>query len=261
MRRQPKGENTNRSLEKALQVLLILRESGQNLGITDLCRATKFPPGTMFRIVATLRKMDFVAQDPETKKYSLGAAVSRLATTGMELTSLKSIAQPILCSLRDRTGETSHLYVRRGLYREHVDFVESLHELRISGRVGDRVPIHAGAASRVLWAFDSDEEVRALLGSMNLSQATPNTIVDKEKLLREARRIRKLGYAVSFGERNPSIGSIAAPGFDAGGKVACSVSISTPSVRFSRERAEKLIPDVLWAAKALSAALKKEPER
>ncbi len=258
MRRQPKNENTNRSLEKALQVLLILRESGQGLGITEICQATKFPAGTIFRIVATLRKMNFVTQHTATKKYSLGPAAIRLSTDGLKLTPLKDMAQPILCALRDRTGESSHLYVRRGFYREHVDFVESLQELRVSGRIGDQVPLHAGAASRVLWAFESDDDIKALLNSIDLVPAAANTIVDKEKLIREARKIKKLGYAVSYGERNPSIGSIAAPVFDANGKVVCAVSISMPSVRFNREHIKTFTLDVLWASEVLGASLKKD---
>jgi DNA-binding IclR family transcriptional regulator len=209
----------------------------------------------MSRIIATLAKMQFVDQNPTTKKYALGPAITRLATNTSELTILRSVAQPILTELRNQTGETSHLYVRRGVYREHACFVECSQELRTSGTVGDRVPIHAGAASRALWAFDSNEDIHALLDSLALTPVTANTVIDKAQLLKEANKIRKQGFAVSFGERNPSIGAIAAPVFAQGQKVVASVSVSMPGVRYTPEHVRQIIPEVMQAAKQLSKIL------
>jgi DNA-binding IclR family transcriptional regulator len=255
LRPPSRDENTNRSLEKALKVLVALGDAGQECGITNLCKSTGYPLGTMARIISTLGKMKFVVQNPTTKKYTLGPAITRLATSSSELMILRNVARPILYELRNRTGETSHLYVRRGPYREHFDFVESSQELRTGGAVGDRVPIHAGAASRVLWAFDSDEEIEALLDSLMLSPVTKNTVVEKDKLLREVKKIRKLRYAVSYGERNPSIGSVAAPVFDGSGKVIAAISVSMPSVRFDPDHVQQLIPEVLKAATELHRSL------
>lgn len=250
-------------------MLVILGNASQERGITDLCNSTGFPLGTISRIIATLGKMDFVVRNPTTKKYSLGPAINRLAPARSELCNLRDAAKPTLCELRDRTGETSHLYIRRGPYREHVDFVESTHELRTSGKVGDRVPIHAGASSRVLWAFDSDERIEALLKSIPLTKITKDTVGNREKLLQEVAKIRKLKYAVSYGERNPSIGAIAAPVFDQDRKVIAALSVSMPSVRFTPEHVQELIPEVMRAAVELSQALhgssgpesKEEPSR
>ncbi len=247
--------NTNRSLEKSLRVLILLGEAGRDLGITELCKDTGFPPGTMSRIISTFTKMGFVVQDAVTKKYRLGPMITRLASPASQLAALKQAAQPILYELRNRTAETSHLYVRRGTYREHVDFVESTHDLRTGGKVGELVPIHAGAASRVLWAFDSDAGLLSSLDSWAICQVTRDTIVDKEKLFKEAKKIQKLGYAVSLGERNPSIGAIAAPVFGPDRTVVAAVSVSMPSVRFTPEHIESLVPEVLWAAEALHEVL------
>jgi IclR family acetate operon transcriptional repressor len=255
LRPPSRDENTNRSLEKALKVLVALGDAGHECGITDLCKSTGYPLGTMARIITTLGKMKFVIQNPATKKYTLGPAITRLATSSSELMVLRNIARPILYELRNRTGETSHLYVRRGPYREHFDFVESSQELRTGGAVGDRVPIHAGAASRVLWAFDTDEEIAALLDSLMLSPMTKNTVVEKVKLLREVKKIRRFKYAVSYGERNPSIGSVAAPVFDGSGKVIAAISVSMPSVRFDPDHVQQLIPEVLKAATELHRSL------
>lgn len=215
----------------------------------------------MSRIVSTLAKVRFVDQNPTTKKYALGPAITRLATYASDLTILRNVAIPILTELRNRTGETSHLYVRRGAYREHVCFVECSQELRTSGTVGDRVPIHAGSASRVLWAFDSDQDIRTFLDALALAPVTANTVIDKVQLLKEADKIRKQRFASSFGERNPSIGSVAAPVFDQDQKVVASVSVSMPGVRYTRERVQQLAPMVMQAATRLSEALSRNLRR
>jgi DNA-binding IclR family transcriptional regulator len=251
LERLQKAEHTNRSLKKALEVLVLLGEAGQERGITELCKATGYPPGTMSRIIGTLGNMEFVAQNPASKKYSLGPAINHLAMVTSDLIILRNLAHPILHELRNRTAETSHLYIRRGQYREQVDLIESSQELRTSGTIGDRTPLYAGAASRVLWAFDTDEQIETLLNSLPLSKLTKNTVVDKRKLRGEVNRIRKLKYAVSYGERHLSIGSVAAPVFDRDGKVVAAISVSLPSVRYTPAHIRQLIPEVMQAARKL----------
>jgi DNA-binding IclR family transcriptional regulator len=107
----------------------------------------------------------------------------------------------------------------------------------------------------VLWAFDSDEKIETLLRSIPLTTITKDTVVNREKLLQEAAKIRKQKYAVSYGERNPSIGAIAAPVFDQDRKVIAALSVSMPSVRFSPKHIQELIPEVMRAAAELSQAL------
>lgn len=247
----------NYSLEKALKILILLGESGRELGISELSAATDFPLSTISRIIKTLVKWGFVEQDPATKKFTLGPTFQRLIPVGLERSSIiKSVAHPILYELRDKTNETSHLYIRQGVYRVHLDFVESRQELRTSGQIGDRVPIYSGAAARVLWAFDSHEEIDALLASLDLVRLTDKTIIEKERLYQEAAIIRNNGYAVSCGERNPSICSVSAPIFSPSGKVVASIGVSIPNFRFNLEYEAELVPEVLWAAKEITARLK-----
>ena len=56
-----------------------------------------------------------------------------------------------------------------------------------------------------------DDELDRLLEHVEFIQITPNTITDKEVLRQELEKVRKDGYAISFGERVIGSASISAP--------------------------------------------------
>jgi DNA-binding IclR family transcriptional regulator len=60
--------------------------------------------------------------------------------------------------------------------------------------------LHWGAFGKAILAALPDEELAAFLGSTPLSAATPQTIIDPDRLREELRLIRERGYATSFGE-------------------------------------------------------------
>src|SRR5262249_22076541 len=61
------------SLERGLLVLALLRESKRGeLGLSELARELGLHKSTVHRLVTTLMRHDYVAQDPITRRYRLG---------------------------------------------------------------------------------------------------------------------------------------------------------------------------------------------
>lgn len=240
------------SLDKGLTLLLELANNAEEMGITELSNKTLLPVSTISRILTTLVRRGFVIQNPTSKKYGIGFVLQKFMNIGNNKTILKNISQKILVDLRDSTGETALIYVRNGLYREHVFSIESLQELKTTSPVNNLAPLYTGSASRVLWAFDSDDKIIELLDNIELTRLTDKTICDKAALLNEAALIRTRGYAVSHGERNKGVGGISAPVFGFSGAVIAAVSVSFPMTRFDNKLEEKIVPQVLQAAKKIS---------
>jgi DNA-binding IclR family transcriptional regulator len=85
---------------------------------------------------------------------------------------------------------------------------------------------------------------------------TDNTIVDKEVLMAELKKIVLRGYAVSLGERTPGIGSVSAPVLDYRQRILASLSLAVPEIR-TRDRAHfsRCITLLMDAAQAFSRAM------
>src|SRR6266568_959736 len=96
--------STSQSLERGLQILSSFSEHRPVLGIADLARAAGLTKSTAHRYVATLAKLGYVVQDPDTRKYSLGPRVIDLGFAALHSMEITRIAAPYLQSLSDETG-------------------------------------------------------------------------------------------------------------------------------------------------------------
>jgi DNA-binding IclR family transcriptional regulator len=89
---------------------------------------------------------------------------------------------------------------------------------------GQRMPINAGAAGKLLFAFEPPEMQKDWL-SRPLAAFTSRTVTDPKRLKVEAARIRRQGWAQDRGESAPSIYAYAAPVRDHDGAVLAALSI------------------------------------
>ena len=117
--------------------------------------------------------------------------------------------------------------------------------------VGRPFPLHAGASSRAMLAFAPPELRRQILDGP-LEALTPRTIVDREKLGDELVQNAREGVTVSFGERQPGAGSVAAPLLAEDGHAVGAISVCGPVDRFDEEVVRRLRPRVRAAADEIS---------
>jgi DNA-binding IclR family transcriptional regulator len=157
--------------------------------------------------------------------------------------------------LRSECGEEISLYKIEGNRRVCVLRIESLHEIARVGTIGDYLPLHAGAAGRVLLAYLPENQCKKIISSLPLKQYTDLTLTDPEKLQETLKEIRKKGYCISRGEREPDAYSVVAPVWDSRNQVISSLSISGPNFRLTEEQLEINIRGVLSAAKEISEKL------
>jgi DNA-binding IclR family transcriptional regulator len=196
-------------LDKAVVVLDALEASP--LSLAELAAATGLPRATAHRLAVALEVHGFVERDAG-GRFGLGA---RLAAR-----SLEAAARPALERLRDETGESTQLYVRRGDVRICVVSLESPHGLRTIVPVGAALPMDVGSAAKVL------------------SGAT-------------GRR----GWAESVEERERGVASVSAPVRRSDGVVVAAVSVSGPVERTSRTPGRRYAAAVCAAADEVAQAI------
>jgi DNA-binding IclR family transcriptional regulator len=155
----------------------------------------------------------------------------------------------------ESTGETAILSMRFGNVAAWVEMIESRHPVRLALRVGERLQLHAGASSKVLWAFLPSAEIEALMAQVELAPLERNTITSPEQMRRELATIREQGYATSFEETDRGAMGIAAPVYDHTGRAVAGIGIAAPVTRIPPEEAPGIARHVLVAGRALSQRL------
>lgn len=100
--------------------------------------------------------------------------------------------------------------------------------LRVTLQQGDRRPLHATAAGKILLAHMDDHERAALGLQVGLNALTKQTITNSRELAKALESVRATGIAWNEGESAPGVGSVAAPVYDASSRVVGAVSSVFP---------------------------------
>ncbi|MCK5310824.1 MAG: IclR family transcriptional regulator [Desulfobacteraceae bacterium] len=227
-------KNNLNSIEKAIKVLLKFQKSGATHGIRELSNELGFSPATVQRILKTLKKHDFVRQDPGTRKYYIGNIFYGFIQALHRSNNLTSIARKYIEDLAIKTKETSHINIIETEHRLCIDTIESQLTLKAGMPMGHRSPLYAGGSAKCLLAFSSDEYIKDYIEKTILDPLTDNTISDADDLKKELDKIKAQGFAKSLGERTPGLGSLSAPVFDNEGNILASLSLAIPEIRFSQ---------------------------
>ena len=252
---------THKSVDKAIAVLNCFSLESQIMGVGEISQITGYTKSTVSRLLSTFEKHGCVERAGGPGKYRLGYRVYLWGVISGRQNNLIAIAKPVMEHLRDKCGEEVALYVVEGQRRLCVERVASVHEIAKVAPVGTYYPLHAGASGRVLLAYLPSEKRRQFFRKSRLKKMTSLTITDINTLEKDLASIRKKGYAISKGEREPDAFSVTAPVSDASGSAVASLSISGPNFRFNDQKMKKYITWVLAVSEEISKKLGYNGER
>lgn len=246
-------KSKNRSLERALNLLSILEETGRPLTLTEISSAAQLQKPTVQRLLAVLERYGYVQKLHS--RYYLGPIVLPLAYSCLMSNELARISLPVLQELAEATKETASLFVRIGDYRVAIQRVDGVNPLRYVLPIGRRLPLHMGVG-KVLAAALPEDAQRKLIESFGEVRYANGKLATSDMLMGEFSKVRAQGYAVSFDERELGVSSVAAPIFDASRSTTAAISVAGVSDRLT-PNLEKFILEVCRAADSISERLGK----
>jgi DNA-binding IclR family transcriptional regulator len=217
------------AVNRALTALLAFGDAPNGLMLAQVSEATGLNMSTLLRLFESLEMFQFIKRLPD-GRYVLGPATFHLGMMYRESFQLREYAMPALSRLSAETGETAAFYVRDGNERVCLYRVFAQRAVHTNVREGDRFPLDAGAAGRVLLAFSG----------------TRGGDYDK---------VAEQGHAVSIAERDPESAAIACPVFGVGRAIVGAVSLGVPRYRFNKKVLADYLPEVQAAAAELTHAL------
>jgi DNA-binding IclR family transcriptional regulator len=243
----------SQSLGRALDLLEAFLSSPSDMGLAQLASAARLNRATAHRLLTTLEARGYVQRHEETRKYSLGVRVFDLGARFNNQLDIRRAALPEMTSLVEQTGQAAFLCVRDGDEALCLERVGGRHRVRIFAlQLGERQPLHCGAAPRALLSGLSDAEISAYSKRTKLPGFTPQTIVTTERLIQDAHRTRTEGYVLSYEDVTTGIAAVGAPVRDHTDQVVASISVSGLAASYSPERIVELADAVRSGAHRLS---------
>ena len=227
---------------------------------SELARELQINRSRLFRILKTLERRGYVEYNPRTETYRLGLKFLTLSRNIRDRLALRREAEDLLKQLAIATGDGVHLVSVSGNYAVVIDRYLGDNMLQVAAELGELLPLHTGAAPKLLLAYMPETQRERILSEIELVSFTPYTLTDPERLARVLDEIRRSGYAVDEQELEIGVYAFGAPVFDDAGMVVAGVSVATPAVRYSPERRQQLIQMVTATAGEISTRLGYQPK-
>jgi len=243
-----------KSVEKAIKILEAFSEDNFEMSLSEISKKVNLPKATAYRIMSTLKENGLIDQRVDNGKYRPGLKLFELGSLVFKKLKLREVALPYMEKLSRECGETIHLGILQGDEVMSIESCESSFDLRSNVYIGKRAPLYCTSVGKALLAFLSPEEMSRILKHKR-KKYTENTIVEKEKLEEELRKIREKGFAVDNMEHEEGIRCVAAPIRNHEGKVIASLSISGPSIRITEDKIPQTASMVKETAYEISKSL------
>ncbi len=232
-----------------MAILLAFPRGDLALSPQEIAARTQLPLPTVYRLAQALSEHGLLVKDGQ--RFRLGMTLARLGMLAVEGFDVRRQALGHLKWLNEQTGENAELHLRHEDTRMVIEVVSSPHNLRPFAELGAPLPLHRGAAGKVLLAWLAPAE-RDALAAVSAARFGDDQSFDLPHFSAELDRARSAGWATSEGERIPGVSAIAAPIFAADGQVAGAVTLVAPSARLGEAQRARCIPLVCEAARRTS---------
>ena len=245
-------------LAKAGALLDALDADGE-LTPSELADRLGEPRSSVYRLLASLEELGFVAPGMTRGTFQLGMKLYRLGNSAVRNRDIRSAALPSMVDLRDKTGSTVFLAIRSGdqvLCLERIEGHVIVNNALLPGTTG---PLHVGAVGKVLLAAEPEEFWEAYAERTALPAFTPHTLTTREALTRTLTQVRATGVAISDEDRLLGMAGVGAPIRDHEDQICGAVSFSGMKPLILGEHTEASIALVREGARVISAALGYEP--
>ena len=253
---------THQTVEKALSILLEFIPHNQPMGTVDLSAKLNLHKSTVNRMLHVLSRFEFLQQDPQSKKFSLGKAADELgkALNRTYDAQLVAAAGPHIDDLRTRLQETVVLEVLSGHSTILVYVAEGPGPIYVREAVGERRPVHASAGGKLLLAFSSPETRNRYLNG-SLPAVTSKTITDLDVLHAHLDKICQQGYATDDEEVHVGIRAVAAPIFSPTKEIVAAAVVTGLVQKISLDSDSVIISQIRATAAKISSQLGNENEQ
>jgi DNA-binding IclR family transcriptional regulator len=223
------GSGRVEAVERALSLLQCFRTPGEVLSLALLAQRSTMYKSTILRLTGSLVRKGFLHRNSQ-GQFLLGPELQRLGALSSPQIGLDDLLRPVLAELSLSALQTASFYIQDGNVRVCLLRHNSPRSARHHLEEGSRQPLNRGAAGAIF---------RAFAGARDKASA----------------EVRRQGWAVSMGDREPELAAIAVPLLNSANELLGALTISGLISRFSEESVKEYRRALLSQASALRPRL------
>lgn len=250
------------SIEVGGTLLQALVHTGRPMPLKALAQEAGMTPAKAHPYVVSFGRLGLIEQDGATGHYQLGPLALQLGLIAMAQTNPVQLATPVIETLARRTGHTLALAVWGERGATIVRTAESPAAVHVAMRHGTVFSLTGTASGRLFGAYLDEAVVRAALEAERAraqpgeaGMPAPAPLPDWNAFEAQLREVRARGLSRSEGEVLPGISAMAAPVFDAGGRIVIALTAIGASAVFDTRWDGRLAAVLREAAADISARL------
>jgi len=241
-----------KSADRTILIIEAIAEKKEGLSHGDIAQSLNIPKSSLSSLLSTLVNHDYIVFDKPSRHYMLGPQLLRLSGRYLEGMTLVQLGRPIVWEITASIDESAEIAIRSGPDIVIVCKEDCTRPLKMVIQIGDRAPLYATAAGKAILANLKYNEQEEYLNSVRLKAITAETIVDIDELRRELKIIQSGSIAYSREEFDEGIIAMAMPIFAPGNRVAGSIVVPVPILRFSPQKEAAIEKALRQGAAALS---------
>jgi IclR family transcriptional regulator, pca regulon regulatory protein len=242
------------SFQRGIDVIRVFDGAHPRMTLSQVAKRTDLTRATARRFLYTL--IDIGYMDTDGREFWLTPRVLELGFAYLSSLGIPEIATPHLQRLTQQVNESSSVSILDGADIVYVARVPMRRIMTVAISVGTRFPAYATSMGRVLLAGLESDALDRVLEMTSFIPLTPQTVTTPEELIRELDQVREQGWAFVDQELEMGLRSIAAPIFDAKGRVVAAANVSLGANRFGSDPVKDFLPALLDATGRISDDLK-----
>lgn len=250
----------NQSVARALQILRVLADAPDGIGVRELARSIDVSPSIAQRLISTLAEYGFAEQEPS-RRYRVGVQAFAVGNAYLSAHALVRAGLAELRELAETHRLNSYLGVLRGRDVVYLIALQSSGPIAIKSSPGERTRLHTTALGKAMLAQMSDEDAARLLGPPPFERLTAKSRTRLAPLLADLHAARRSGYAISDEENLVGVYAVGAAVRDADGATVAAISGALPRHDVNRANLPKLCKLVREAAERISVRLGAPPRQ
>ncbi|NCC06600.1 MAG: IclR family transcriptional regulator [Clostridia bacterium] len=245
------------SVARIFSIIEILSEHPKGISLQDVANESGLPKSTAHRLLSSLITLGYAVQDSFTTHYRLTLKMFELSSGIVNDMDILMVARPHLDRLARQSGETVHLVIQDGIDVVYLYKAEAGQSMRMSSRVGRRIPMYCTGVGKAILATQSYGEAERVWQKSKIQRLTQNTVVDFENFIEQLKQVRLAGYATDDEENELGIRCVALslPAISGRAEAAFSISGLAPHMddtrltelsRMALETKQAILRDLGW---------------
>ena len=198
----------SRSIKRTLEVLEYFDGEHPAVSVGEISRALGYPQSSTSILLKSLMELGYLHYDKEERTYRPTARVALLGRGVQPYLFGDGSVMSALEEISRLTGEMVILAARAGSVVQYIHVIEATNPVRMHLRTGAVRPMIGSAVGHLFLSAQPKEELAAEIERL-AEFAGGRPALEREQLLREVRRIRRDGFALSTNTVTPGGGVVA----------------------------------------------------